>query len=162
MEKVFYGNAILHKAKCPDCEQKSIVIKGRSNCCNTPITDNEVTEINRKSITHNSRFISQSLKFSILKAQKYKCFYCRLEFGTKVYKKAREIILRAVFDHIIPYFYDQNNKEGNIVASCQVCNHIKSALMFENVEDITDYVQEKWTEKGYSKRKPLRTLRKTI
>lgn len=81
--------------------------------------------------------------------QEGKCFYCHLSLGSYVLRNGNPVRLRLNWDHQVPYSYSQNNQGSNFVASCHVCNGIKSAFVFKTEEEARIYVQEKRTEKGY-------------
>ncbi len=63
--------------------------------------------------------------------------------GTKL------VILKVCWDHRIPFAYSQDNRALNFVAACQICNGIKSSLMFERLEDARGYIYRRLQKKGY-------------
>ena len=93
--------------------------------------------------------ISDKVKQCIYAEQGGCCFYCGLPFGEYVYRRGRLVLLGVQYDHVVPYSWEHNNSSNNLVAACQVCNGIKSNLMFETIEDAQSYVLARWTQKGY-------------
>ncbi len=71
-----------------------------------------------------------SRQFKILESQNYQCFYC----GSDLHNECIE------YDHIEPWVYDYNNKKDNLVASCKICNNIKSSKVFDDIEDIRNHI----------------------
>lgn len=89
----------------------------------------------------------------MLEAQDNRCFYCDIPFGTS-YKHPRlnkYVKTTVCCDHLVPFAYTQNNNEMNFVCACGVCNGIKSALMFQTVEEARSYVEYCRKKKGYEK-----------
>ncbi|MFF8784748.1 HNH endonuclease [Streptomyces sp. NPDC015125] len=70
----------------------------------------------------------------IITQQGYKCLYCEIPISTKIFRGNREIMLLANWDHFIPYAYSQRNPSNNWVLACHVCNGLKLARMFDDVE----------------------------
>lgn len=80
----------------------------------------------------------------ILELQQDRCLYCDRLFGTAVIRKEKLVFLRTNFDHFVPFSYSQNNYAYNFVAACQICNGIKSNLMFKTLEEARVYVRAMW------------------
>lgn len=52
------------------------------------------------------------------------------------------------WDHVIPWSFCQKNDESNFVASCQLCNSIKSDKVFEQIFEAKYYVQRERLKRG--------------
>jgi 5-methylcytosine-specific restriction endonuclease McrA len=78
--------------------------------------------------------------------QHQRCAYCLYAFGTVVLRRGRyqPIILSPTVDHIEPYTYLGNDSPRNVVAACQVCQHIKGARIFSSIQDIQTFVRKQW------------------
>lgn len=84
-----------------------------------------------------------------LEIQGNKCLYCEIPIGTKVWRGAREIHLRANWDHFVPYSYLAANPAANWVLACHVCNGIKVARMFDTVQAAREVILPRRLAKGY-------------
>ena len=152
-----YGNTVLPYIKCPYCKELNPVIKGKIVCCDREVANEliKITRIKRYSLaTEHRRHIPKSLKEEILDLQNNTCLYCLENLETYVIKmtpsgKVRKIYLKIEFDHLVPYSYSANNKNYNFAAACQVCNRIKSNLMFSTLEQAREYILLRRKEKGY-------------
>lgn len=87
-----------------------------------------------------------------LDRQRKRCFYCGLEFFEYVKNERTNKIIKllVVWDHFIPYSWNEDNKDINFVASCQICNGIKSNKMFDTDDAARKYIIEKRKAKGYT------------
>lgn len=109
---------------------------------------------NKLSIAQNCKSFKQRKKPTdraqrgILEDQDNRCFYCGLRFGEWYHdgKFARERSVR--WDHLLPYSYSFNNNNDNFVAACQQCNGIKSARVFETLDEAAEFVRNRRLEKG--------------
>ncbi len=52
--------------------------------------------------------------------------------------------LQIVWDHLFPYAFSQDNGVENFVASCQICNAYKGAIMFQTIEEARTYIATQW------------------
>jgi hypothetical protein len=82
----------------------------------------------------NNRNISRTILSGVIETQNHLCIYCQLPFGTVCSTKRGDIIQNAVADHWIPWASGAPNIEENCVASCQLCNSIKSSQLFESID----------------------------
>jgi len=147
-----YGNVQIPKAYCKICKAWSFVVDKRLVCCDIPLKDNKPKIFLRVSEPDCKRKrISEHLKKKILKEQNNLCFYCESYIYGFTHRHGKRIKLRLHFDHQVPYAYSQNNNTENIVASCHVCNGIKSSFCFQTVEEAVIYIMGKREEKGYNK-----------
>ncbi|MFB7605245.1 LuxR C-terminal-related transcriptional regulator [Streptomyces gardneri] len=85
----------------------------------------------------------------IISQQGYICLYCELPIGTKIWRGRREVMLVAQWDHFVPYAYSQLNLSSNWVLACHVCNGIKTARMFNDVESARQVILPERIGKGY-------------
>lgn len=53
-------------------------------------------------------------------------------------------------DHFVPHSRQGSTSEPNLVASCQVCNSLKSDLVFESLEAARRYLLVERMRKGIS------------
>ncbi|HEY7589206.1 MAG TPA: hypothetical protein VIB49_10755 [Thermoplasmata archaeon] len=142
-----YGNVVIQREYCPHCHQHAFVSDGKLACCGAP-TAFDSHQMKRMSLAEDVRRTpSADEKRQILEIQGGRCLYCQRLFNTPVVRKDRLIWLKVNWDHWIPYSYSQNNYPYNFVAACQICNGIKSNLMFTSTDEARVYVQALWDAK---------------
>ena len=56
-------------------------------------------------------------------------------------------VLKACWDHLVPYVYLQSNPLDNWVAACQACNGIKTDKVFETFEEVREHVNRRLERK---------------
>jgi len=95
-----------------------------------------------------------SVRESILIAQRGLCHYCQRPLDGYVFRGGKVTWLRVEWDHFTPFAYLGSNPDDNWVASCQVCNGIKSSLMFKTSEEAHEYIRERAEQLGYSDVRP--------
>ncbi len=78
---------------------------------------------------YDDRSLSPSAKRKILEKYDYCCVYC--------YGKA------CVVDHVIPWSFDHDDSEENLVASCWVCNAVAGDKMFRTFTAKSGYIQKR-------------------
>lgn len=81
------------------------------------------------------RNISRNVILAAVEAQNYLCAYCRLPFGTVVSTRRGDTIQNLVGDHWKPFSWREDGTLDNCVASCQICNGIKSDRLYDCLED---------------------------
>ncbi len=86
----------------------------------------------------NRKPLAKTVKALILSAQNNSCIYCGVEF----------ILLTPSFDHFIPWAWHKTRRYDNYVASCQMCNNIKSDKLFESVQHASDYIRDVRVNRG--------------
>lgn len=65
---------------------------------------------------------------------------------------ARRVLV--CWDHVIPYSFGFDSSAANFVAACGQCNGIKSSKLFDDLQQLVDYVRTQRTKRGL----PLRTM----
>lgn len=150
-----YDTIILKKEFCNDCQSYSIVRKGILLCCDKrSVADAETWK--RESLSLGiRRGPSATYRHEQLDRQGNRCFYCLIYFGCLVEWRGRSVKAKTHWDHFVPYSYIQSNPDENFLASCQICNQIKSSKVFSTVEEVRSYVA---IQKDLRKNK-MRTLR---
>jgi HNH endonuclease len=89
-------------------------------------------------------------KYAILISQRGCCIYCGKPLDGSTYRKGKIVELELQWDHAIPRALRIIDGEYNIVASCNICNQIKSDLIFDTVREARDWISERRRQKGYS------------
>jgi 5-methylcytosine-specific restriction endonuclease McrA len=84
----------------------------------------------------------------VIERQGNKCFYCGEPFGEYYIRNGVAKKLTIHFDHFVPFAFSGNNDNENFVASCNICNSIKSDKVFETEEDARCYVEHARKRKG--------------
>lgn len=151
--KAQYGSVSLLKAWCINCKQYAFVLEGVLQCCNSMIEDNFDKEVVKRELEGASKrpVFPAKFKRQILITQDNKCIYCGEKFGDYVWnsKKYKFVKLRIHFDHFIAWGYSRNNQKTNVVASCQVCNLLKTTNHYKSLTVARKAINEKRKEKGY-------------
>lgn len=87
--------------------------------------------------------------------QSMRCLYCELPIGVEIWRdrpsgRSGSIVkLRGHWDHFVPYSYSLANPATNWVLACHVCNGIKTARMFDSVEQARQTILPARLAKGY-------------
>lgn len=144
----YYGNAQITRAYCDDCENMALVIKNKLQCCDRAYLRQPERMKRISEPWYGRRLPPKADREAILAAQMNCCFYCDRRFGSQVFRGARLVALRCVWDHQIPWIYSQNNSADNFVAACQICNGIKSDRVFASPDEARVHIQNRWIEKG--------------
>ena len=135
-----FGNVALQKQFCEQCQEVSLVIKGKLACCDVLALE-KPTKYKRESEPEQRRRLPPfEYRTAQLEEQNHCCFYCRRPFGAFVTRKRRLVRLSIAWDHFIPYAYSQDNHARNFVAACQICNAIKNDRCFQTVEEACIYI----------------------
>lgn len=144
-----FGNIKIPRAYCKECKCESFVLEGKFACCNKPFSE-KLTEYLRESIPPQFRRLPPlCLRKEQLAFQNHCCFYCERRIGFIVWRKDKHIKLKLHWDHFVPYSLTQDNRFNNFVASCHVCNGIKSNKIFMTTDEAKIYILERRKEKGY-------------
>lgn len=141
---VQYGNVILKRTYCLHCKSYTIVLDGKKECCGELFEEkcNKIKIIvqpRRKRID-----LSELQKETINEKQDFKCYYCNNLLGYYYIRKEKVLKSSIHYDHIEPFCHSHNNKIYNFVASCNICNHIKSDKIFDNMDDLMNYITNKY------------------
>lgn len=143
-----FGNVALPRARCSKCRRTAILIAGSeselvTSCCEVPAR--MPRKVKRECpAAYVRRRPPVPFQREQLALQDWACFWCLKTFGSRVTIRYRTRTLQPVWDHVIPFSLSQNNAPHNFVASCQVCNGWKSAMLFPTVEAGRDYLAQKW------------------
>lgn len=143
--KSLYGNVVILKGWCSDCKGYYFVLNGELQCCGKhfELPEEEITK--RESKTWEPRGFSKKDKEYCLNEQNHCCIYCGIGLNDSYWdgKRKRYISAEIHFDHFIPYVYSQNNSKSNIIASCHICNLIKSSKCFPSIDEARVYIQSR-------------------
>lgn len=145
-----YGNTILKREWCPRCKQHALAVDGVLQCCDHKLGPGEASGVKVMCEAERRRRTPlEAERREILERQGHYCFYCGLPFGALVYREGHGVITKIHWDHYVPYSYSLDNHGCNFVASCQICNLIKSSKVFETPEEARLYVNYQRAKKGY-------------
>ncbi len=138
-----YGNVVMRRTFCEECECISLVAKdGRKLCCDNKFEGDPV-RIKRMTSPDAARTLPPlAERRAILRQQHNRCFWCERRFGQRVGKRT----LSVQWDHVIPFSYQQDNRSRNFVGACQLCNQRKSSKMFGTIEEARVWLQSRATE----------------
>lgn len=165
MRLLRYGSTGLLSEYCPHCGYEAFVIKGRRSCCGR-VKEGDADHWKQMSVNPKRRRPPPlEIQRRILAEQGNLCFYCDIGFDTPVYRHGKQVGRAINWDHFVPYQYARHNESENYVASCSICNRIKSDLMFKDSDECRNYIALRWRTKCYTVEKPsheVRTLRDTF
>ena len=153
-EKALYGKVAIFRMECPDCGFTSLVIDGRSACCEAKLHMPKEYQVRRYASGDSFRKkFPIKIRRAVLEEQGYICFYCGVAFGESYWSPRSDALAQAQpgFDHFIPWIYCRSSTADNVVAACQTCNSIKSDLVFENRGEAIRFVRDRREAKGYER-----------
>lgn len=136
-----YGNVSMLRGWCDSCQSWALVVDGLSACCGEEV---ESSSDVIKRMTHPEacrKLLKSEERRAILESQDYRCIYCEKRFDSEVERHGKIVRLRVHWDHQIPFSYSQNNTVTNIAAACQICNLMKGALIFKDIEEARIHIQ---------------------
>lgn len=149
MHIAVYGNIQMSRGYCYSCKSYSLIKNNTHLCCESP-TSRSPHKIKRMTETFSIRKLPPlAWRRDQVVKQNNACAYCGSCFDGCVLRKGKPVKVKLCWDHIVPYAYSQNNNEYNFLASCSVCNLIKSSKMFQTIEEVQIYVSIKRNQKGY-------------
>lgn len=92
----------------------------------------------------------------VYRMQQGRCLYCDLPIGTEIHRQLssgnrRNGVVKLIphWDHFVPYSYLARNPSANWILACHVCNGIKTAKMFDSVEQAREFILPERRRKGY-------------
>ena len=144
-----YGNTSLERGYCENCKAMAIIRNGILQCCDSPINDLPTKFERVSNPSYGRKTPTKADKDRILRSQDNRCFYCGASFGSIRFRHGIPLIIKIEWDHQLPFAYSQNNYANNFVASCKVCNGIKSDHIFQTIEEAQVYLAERRKSKGY-------------
>ena len=156
----YYGKVPIVKSLCPNCNRESFIIDGVLVCCGIENTSKPKFKKRASVSPQDRKMPSLYSQRKILSKQNNRCIYCGVRFGGLVARRSENITVLLEWDHFIPFSYSQNNSASNFLASCQICNQIKSSQVFDSIEDAKSYIMEQRKTKGYENNS-VPTLRET-
>lgn len=149
--QALYGNVTMQREWCQACSGYALVIEGKLACCDRDCGDGATTRVKRMAETsHRRKAPSAKQCETILREQGSRCLYCEREFGTFVYRNGKQIRLKLVWDHLVPYVYSRSCADQEFCAACHVCNGIKSATVYQTLDEARADLALKRERKGYS------------
>ena len=149
MEKLVVGKVTLFREKCPECHEYNLSGNKTFVCTRCDVTYGKQNIRKTRIITKRRRVPPpKKIKQSVLKKQQNKCYWCGREFGMWYTRPSRNTMkqLSVAWDHRLPYNYLQRNPDDNWVASCHICNGMKSDMVFDDPEECRNYLKKRWEE----------------
>ena len=150
VEKVFFGTTVLYRAYCSKCDNYSIIINGAFVCCGKNVPKPTKIIYKRESnIVSNRIKLARKASDKILEHQKYKCAWCGFDFFSVIENQyGEDFYLVPCFDHIVPFSY-AGDLSNNWVASCQICNMLKSNNYFDSYNEAYQIINERRLQHGF-------------
>lgn len=151
--QALYGNVTMQREWCPACDGYALVIDNLLSCCDRPLDPDRPVRVKVKRMCEASdRRKGPSAKQceAILREQAGRCLYCAREFGLFVYRNGKRVQLKLEWDHLIPYSYSRSCADQEFCAACHVCNGLKSATVYQTLEEARADLALKRERKGWS------------
>jgi hypothetical protein len=105
---------------------------------------------------------SVKLGKEILAWQNGQCLYCGIHIGS-FYKRGTEVFVSKLhWDHFVPFSYLQMNPKINWVASCDVCNQIKTDKIFNDLREARGYIEAQRRKKKITIVNDSKTVKEQI
>ena len=147
-----YGHVILLRSKCPKCKSMAIILDEKYQCCDTLIGEFDKEKTKRMIEGKNKRNnLSIGEKKEILELQNNECAYCNCDLENSWYIKKNMEQPRPIkihFDHVIPWSYSRETTKYGMVATCNICNLLKSNKMFDDELELINFIRENRIKKG--------------
>jgi hypothetical protein len=104
--------------------------------------------IKRETEANGARGFKSCDKKKALERQASCCIYCGVDLNSFVWNKnkSRYEKVKIHYDHFVPYAFVHDSRGCNIVASCSVCNGLKSDFHFQSIEEARVYIMNKRNE----------------
>lgn len=144
-----YGKVQLQRKYCPECKEISFVVGNVFQCCDMNIKDVPIKYekmIDNRGVRTS---LSRSKQKEIKEKQFNKCIYCGVYFGTPYLYKNKIRRTKINYDHLLPFSFLQDNPDDNWVDSCNICNGIKSNIIFDSMQDVIHHIMCRIKKKGY-------------
>lgn len=154
-----YGSVALLSEICPECHAESFVVEGHFNCCGLPYEKVPDRWKRMSSTSDLRRKFSAAFRQSLITSQNDVCYWCGIPFDREEFNDGKRIKKHVHIEHIEPFIYAANEDDENIVASCSICNWIKTDYVFKDTYACKAYVRTQRILKGYSTNKYARRER---
>lgn len=145
--KAIYAKVVIKRHLCPQCNNY-ILTNQRSFICDV------CGFAGRDTKTKGYRIIVpppgirhqpiKQIKDQILREQDNRCYWCSRKFEQSYIRDGKVKFLEIHWDHKIPFSFEQANRDDNWVASCNICNLLKSSFIFKKEEECRRYLLKKW------------------
>lgn len=138
---LIYGSIVLQYEACPRCGEETLLQDGKTTCCHVDlgVRPGDSYKFMLDGVGNRRRKPSPGKCQQILRDQEGRCLYCNRELEVFEIVRGRLRILRAEFDHVVPFAYSRRNDV--FAAACHECNHHKSDKIFNCLEEIQRYCQ---------------------
>ena len=143
-----YGRIGIERCFCEKCKTMSLIINEEKQCCGEK-TEVIPLEVYKMSENYHPRKLiaTKETTKKIMKEQNNLCLYCGNPFGYLYFRDGKIIKSSIHLDHFSPFSYSLDNRKRNLVASCNLCNMLKSNKTFNSLEQIKEYINEKREQK---------------
>jgi len=147
IDKTIFGKVKINRHLCPNCGFPILGNDKRIECdmCGLELRrhkyDGIIVVVPPSGIR---KMPPKKLQEELLKSQNYRCYWCGNKFDTFLLRNNQLEQLKVHFDHKVPFSYEKVNRDDNWVASCNICNLLKSSFMFKKEEDCRKYLLRRW------------------
>lgn len=155
MRLLRYGNEEILEEHCQRCQRDSFITNGKFRCCGQTAPNVSPTTWKQVSPVAGGRKKPPLwAQQETLNAQDHRCLYCEVAFETAVYRDGKRCRRYICWDHFRPWSYSFDNRNENLVAACNLCNGIKSDLIFRDFDECQAFIQLRWQSKHYTTKRP--------
>lgn len=139
-----FGSTSIARSWCPNCDSTAIVREGKFLCCGEPY-DERGAVLTEQSVSTSGRRArpTAARQAELLAEQENRCLYCRNKFGEQIRYGTLSLRVSVKWDHLVPLAVSGDNRDSNFVASCQICNGLKSSSVFDTVGDARDFIAKR-------------------
>jgi 5-methylcytosine-specific restriction endonuclease McrA len=150
MPKLLYGATEMLHGYCATCDDTTFA-DDEMRCldCKAPVT---IERKVRREVRGTFRRKKPTLAHqrALIERQRGRCFWCGYLFGSHWVSPGNRLRkLMPVFDHFVPFAYTGSCDDREFVASCSICNGIKTSHMFDSEDECRAYVVRKAAAKGW-------------
>lgn len=159
MRKLLYGSVALLSERCPVCGDESFVRDGLTICCGAEVVKPPNRWKRMSTCRDQRKHFTPEYRAALVDSQNGLCFWCGIRFDKQEWRRGRQAKKTINVEHVEPFVFASNESNQNIVASCSICNSIKSSLIFQDIHEARTQIQLRRTTKGYTTTPPRISLR---
>lgn len=154
VERAMFGKVTMFRATCTECGRTSLIVDGKTACCGArPVRSDEYTSKRESAGESSRKRFKRSDTLDAMYRQGNRCAYCGIELfpGQRCWnnKKCKYVSAETEYDHFIPWSYLGKTDGTILIASCEICNRIKSSKIFDSFAESKRYIRQKREQKGY-------------
>ena len=143
-----YRGININVAFCEKCGGEFFVMDGEMQCCGAKYDFHGIEIKNIVTGKARRKTVCPSDKQRLIESQQGRCYYCERKFGYYFVRNNNVRRSTIQIDHYVPFSFNQSNNKENYVASCSLCNSLKSNMVFPNIYDLRRHIYAATKKKG--------------